>query len=935
MSGDTTATDLHVDKKQKLDAKSDSDLDDESAPEWDPDDDYLQDIVSDISLEIGLRERLLQTVESRIEWALRLQACLTSGTSDSAQLADFKTVALDALSAIDAPAEILFSRDEPAPPLDTRRPSFVKKLRKKPTVREQLAKKTGKFLYITLSGNTDPSILRCPVCMRTEFSSLQGLLNHARGTHALGWSSHDECVKHCACKLEQVQGGLVDFTDLDAGVEVGGILPGLSSLFEQAVLDHDDPDFEGVSRTLGYHANTPALAPYLGKEPVQRRIMVWDPDAVVDIDGFDDEKPRIKPRWRMPFSHRNIFRDAPTPQLQISTVPPPEVPPPPPQTNATNVLPAPSSRFHIATRIVVVDRSLWLAPEQRLGHDTHKWMISVDAPSYTHHITTVLQGLRVFSPTEALSTTAPPFAVIGTAHAPFLARIELSFNGATSSGVPQKILLEHWVELDCMQSAGVVYGDEQMVDIELDRGTVFLPLQMGYIPVGARVLWDMNLGNERHIPLDAATDAPPPDLTRGSSKDGRKTRNAVPKVKMTGSWQNVLRKLVERFPLTLQEIKGGKRPVPALPYKLADTPAQFASLVMGRKKAVEWGRAMAMRDAYSDAVLGGLTEDVTILSTADIFAWLHTNGYFPKGTATIKKAQDHHALKTGLCRVCGLAYSIHPAFSEPSAFKVESRGPSVNESFVCQVVPMEWQIQRFPIIDISRLLPQRRQRQNVTPLDPAALIASVSASMPAQGSGQQLDVRVTDSIWDSRARMLLAASNPNLITAVRHLVSALKLPAFASSPPPASPDFPPFPISPALSAAEVKADVAPYAMLALLIKPFVRALVVGAQDVSARDRHRALVPTDGRPRGRHAISSSDRDRRMLTPSHIVRGVVARGWDWNDELGGAMMRCLARIGVPLHERQPVTMGVLANVSVSVPESHGGSSGQGIPMKTEPT
>jgi hypothetical protein len=55
---------------------------------------------------------------------------------------------------------------------------------------------------------------------------------------------------------------------------------------------------------------------------------------------------------------------------------------------------------------------------------------------------------------------------------------------------------------------------------------------------------------------------------RGSVKDERKTRNALPKVKILGSrlafaymlpkltigtaWQNVLKKLVERFPLTLQ-----------------------------------------------------------------------------------------------------------------------------------------------------------------------------------------------------------------------------------------------------------------------------------------------------------------------------------------------------------------------------------------------
>ncbi|KAF8213181.1 hypothetical protein K438DRAFT_1803521 [Mycena galopus ATCC 62051] len=903
MSWTTTTTDLHIDKKRKLDADSDSDFDGE-ADEWDPDYEYRQDIVSDISLEIGLRERLLQTVESRIEWAILLQASLKSDASDtSEQLSNFKTVALDALSAIDAPTEILFARDEPAPPLDIRRPSFVKKLRKKPAPREQLAKKSAKFLYITLEGDTDPSILRCPVCLRTEFGSLHGLFSHARGTHSLAWSTHDECVRHCACKLEQVLGGPVDFTDLDAGVNVdpraGGIQPGLQSLFELAVADNDDPNFEGLTRTLGYHADTPALASFMGRAPSSGR------------------------RWRMPFSHRNIFRDAPPP-LPISIAHPPRTP--------ANVLPAASSRFHMRRAsswwiAVIVSPLLRHLPDQRLGPDTHKWMISVDAPSYSHHITTVLRCLAVSSPTESLVTTAPPFVVIGTAHSPFLARIELSFSGAASSGAPQKVMLEHWVELDRTQSAGVVLGDEQMVDVELDRGTVFLPLQAGYVPISARVLWDIDLDKERHTSLEIASTAAP---DRSSSKDGRKTRNNIPKVKMIGSWQNVLKKLVERFPLTLQDVKGGKRPIPALPYKLVDNPAQFSSLVMGRKKAVEWGRAMAMRDAYSDAVLAGLTEDVTMLSTADIFAWLHTNGYFPKGTATIKKEQDDQAFKTGLCRVCGLAYQIHPTFNEQGTPKTEPRAlTGVDESFVCQIAPIEWQIKRLPIIDISRILPQRKQ--NTTPVGRTTMIVPLNAPLSVQVHSKRPEVRAGDSTWDSRAPALLAVSNPNLIVAVRRLVSVLKLPSFTDPPPPDSPDFPQFPINPVMSRAEIEADIAPHAMLALLTKSFVRALVAGGLEIAGRDRHRALVQTDGRSRRLPVLTNlyNDRERRMLTPSHILRGVVARGWDWNDELGGAIMRCLGRSGVPLHlsqnQRQPVV------VSASV--SNAGSE-QEMKVKTEP-
>ncbi|KAJ7774622.1 hypothetical protein DFH07DRAFT_986648, partial [Mycena maculata] len=905
----------HIDKKQKLDSDSNSDSDSET--HWNPDDVYKQDIVSDIALEIGLRQRLLETIESRISWALILQESLMNDESTGPQLLDFKDVALGALEALEAPAQILFARDEPAPPVDTRRPSMSKKLRKKPTVRAQPAKKSGKFLYIHLVNSTAPSILRCPVCMRTDFSSLQGLFNHARGTHSLGWTSHDECVRHCACELEKMQGGAVDFTYLDAGVEVGtsGVLPGLRSLFQRAVDEDEDPDLDGemaLSRTLGYHIDTPALASFLGREPVRRGVMVWDPDAVVDIDGLEDEKPRAKPRWRMPFSHRNIFKDVAMVAPASSLVPaPPEAGSPAPSlTGIPNGLPKANSRFHIVTRIVVVDRSLWLPPDQRLGSDTHKWMISVDAPSYTHHITTVLQSLSVISPTGPLITTAPPFAVIGTADRPFLARLELAFSSTGGGREPQKIVLDHWVELDCMQSPSVAQGEEQIVDIELDRRTPFLPVQSGYVPTNSRALWDMDLEKRRHTLIKIANDVTPLEA------HGR-------------GWPTVLKKLVERFPLTLQDIKGGKPPSPALPYKLAANPSQFASLVMGRKKAIEWGRATAIRDAYSDAVLGGLTEDVTRLTTADIFSWLHTNGYFPRGVETIKKEQDLQTLKTGFCRICGLAYRLHAIVSDPHQGSVKSESRSnltpnnIGEASACHITPTEWQMKRMPMIDVSRLLPRRHR---ATSLAPSRMIVPLNAPLAAQAY-QRPEARVRDGNWDTRAPALLAVTDPTLISAVRDLVLALKLPSLNSSSP-TSTELPKFPIDPALSPAEIQADIAPYAMLSLLTRQFVRALVKTGLDVTTRDRQRAMVQIDGRARRLPGVAElfSDRERRMLTQSHILRGVVTRGW--NDELGTALMGCLARSGVPLLQQRWVGPGeALGSIGIDV--------GQGqVSVKTEP-
>ena len=150
-------------------------------------------------------------------------------------------------------------------------------------------------------------LLKCPTCHRTAFTSLQGLLNHARLTHALEWGTHDDCIRACA----------VPDNDLDpeAGVEVGlgpsGILPGLRSIFQMAVQKPEDA--EDLNQSLGIHEDTPALAPYLGKTVTKRAIKVWDEQ--VDVDECDHRLA-----WRVPFSHRNFVESGPA--VQSIVVPP-------------------------------------------------------------------------------------------------------------------------------------------------------------------------------------------------------------------------------------------------------------------------------------------------------------------------------------------------------------------------------------------------------------------------------------------------------------------------------------------------------------------------------------------------------------------------------------------------------------------------------------
>jgi len=64
-----------------------------------------------------------------------------------------------------------------------------------------------------------------------------------------------------------------------------------------------------------------------------------------------------------------------------------------------------------------------------------------------------------------------------------------------------------------------------------------------------------------------------------------------------------------------------------LPYKLVSSPTHFRALIPGRRKALEWARARALREAYvelrEEKAPG---DDYPYLSTGDVFCWLADTG---------------------------------------------------------------------------------------------------------------------------------------------------------------------------------------------------------------------------------------------------------------------------------------------------------------------
>lgn len=376
-------------------------------------------LVSEFNLEIGLRERMTELLRARIAWASLLRESLAKGSplspshtslpplfiSDTqthmASPDSFRYAAFDSLRAAEKPFENLSNREGPAPP-NIRLQEALRHARPPPKPKALLARNSkSTFLYIrplALSGmGSDASnlfILKCPVCFRTTFTSLQGLLNHARISHTLEWGTHEECIRACMV----ADPGLDVTTGIEIGVGSGGILPGIRTIFEMAVgpsqsgdriavkdktireADSDGSALSHLTRTLGFHENSPALAPFLGKEPIRRGIKAHQQDELLDIDDNDEETscPDIwlKNRWRPHFAQRGVAVDT---QGEIGTglsqslVEDDEFVGAGSAPSVDDKLAHSSSatgttRFHFTTRVVITDRSLWIDSSTLISH---------------------------------------------------------------------------------------------------------------------------------------------------------------------------------------------------------------------------------------------------------------------------------------------------------------------------------------------------------------------------------------------------------------------------------------------------------------------------------------------------------------------------------------------------------------------------------------
>ncbi|KAF8526153.1 hypothetical protein JB92DRAFT_1188905 [Gautieria morchelliformis] len=844
-----------------------------------------QVVTEQIDLEIALKRRLAAAARARLEWAQLVKSSIDGLTSDATRgypANAFRDAALAAYENIEAPCEVISSTSIfHLSAWPNGKPQMVPAImvpeaprtRKRVTLGLTQGSSAGPILFEERSTGRPVTLkLVCTDCSRSDFPTMQGFLNHCRLAHSRVYGTHDECI--------QATGVVVDGDEREAllasGVEINTInIPSLKGMFERAVglapttlpslsEPRDKADSIGnsskisthLSKTLGYHKDTRTLAPFLGKQAKRKCIHVYDDSGSIDITAHDDSKPFhtsfLKKRARHDTDSGWSINLAALTAERTGDI---DIPEDLPTDSLDSV-----TRFHVTRRILVSDRSLYLPESRRpaiaMSH-THRWQLSISSPSYGQHITTFLSRLTVNCVTQPavftpILVSRPPFTACSTTDRPFLARLILEWVGEQNHAFE----VDHWVELDQLKAARPVLGDEQMVDVELDRNTIFLPVQdtVNTVP------WNGDGDCTRNDVVGSHISS----LQHGSLAVRESTSSSS-----EPEYIRLLRSIVPRFPMTTQDL--GTRQTPTLPYILYPSRVKLLSLVPGRRKAIEWSRALAIRTEYDILHTSSGSEDLINLTTADVYRWLDAEGKFPRPRIRTAKPPPQNlaaqptitpsqplTVPPRFCSVCGVS-----VYGHTPGVRVIPEKQTVTQIIGYQCSP-EMERRRAPIIHVYTLLAPSR-----TPLRSAP-------------SGH---ISLT-----SNPRDFVTVARPQLTQLVRQEVASLSL--CSGVIPEAERDaglMIDHEIPTGRNRREVDENLASHALLAITLEQVVKDLVRGGLQVAREMQSLTKASTLG--------TREDMPTALLTPTHVLQGLLIKEAD----LGGpkeALFKCFSRVGTLL-------------------------------------
>ncbi|KIJ25193.1 hypothetical protein M422DRAFT_56094 [Sphaerobolus stellatus SS14] len=719
--------------------------------------------------------------------------------------------------------------------------------------------------------------LVCPDCSRSDFPTMQGFLNHCRLAHTRLYGTHDECIQDTGVPIDDAERVALAAT----GVEVSTVhLPSIRGMFERAVglgllPESSEPGNSGnadvsthLSQTLGLHKDSPTLAPFLGKEVKKKVIHVYDEPDPVDIFSVDEdsEKPR-KPLFKRYKPNNGPNEDESMNAIVIAETER-AIHADVSSTEVSEINDPQLSRFHVTRRVNVTDRSLFLPENKRspiaLSH-THRWQLTVSAPSYSQHITTFLDHFSVTCVTQPsvfskpILISGPPFVACSTTDRPFLARLTLHWVGEQNHPFD----VYHWVEIDQFRSARIAHGEDQIFDIELDKSTQFAAAR----DVANTLPW--NGDADYQMPEESVAQIP------GLTDVGVVEKQGDSGVELQHI--KLLKKIVQRFPIVSLDLT---RQPSSLPYSVQPSRSKLLGLVPGRRKAIEWARALAIRNEY-DSIQASSSDVKVPLTTASIYRWLDANGHFPRPLHPITQPilRDETSSSQGTpddlppaspryCPVCGVNVQYH---NPPGSRGINYYRQPVEQRIGEHQCPAELERRKAPVLHVYTLLP------GVPYWNP-----SVTLPIP-RNPDYGYAVKLVD---------------PQLTRFVRRVTSSLPLPCLQLPERETGTSRIEKGNELALgsNAEEINDALAPHALLAMVVERVVKDLVNNGLQVAREMQGRAKSNTT--PEGARSI---------FTPTHVLQSFVIKDASQGGGRREALSKCFSRIGTVLQMEGTATGG----------------------------
>ena len=145
------------------------------------------------------------------------------------------------------------------------------------------------FVQQDSSSSAEPVVvlISCEVCGRSDFPTIHSVLSHARMSHAIYYRGHEELVGRCGRVVTGVEAERIRRYGTEASSR---ILLGMRSVIERGIGDaRGGGDTTLLTKTLGLHADSAALASFLGRKPQVHSIRVYEPEGDIDIETVDHD----------------------------------------------------------------------------------------------------------------------------------------------------------------------------------------------------------------------------------------------------------------------------------------------------------------------------------------------------------------------------------------------------------------------------------------------------------------------------------------------------------------------------------------------------------------------------------------------------------------------------------------------------------------------